>query len=176
MNTRLINSKRGFTLVEVLIAMAIMAILAGGVATTIYQIFAINAQSNNAMLVIRQVQTLGQWLNKDVQMAQVTDPGDTDGFPLILEWDYRDFSDGSYTGQAHTITYTYDSATGIIERENTLYSSTPDDDTIVSTTTITVAEYIDTVTFTGNTLEVTASKDGQSETRNYEINNRVTQS
>lgn len=177
MNYHIIKRKGGFSLVELLVALAIMAVLGGGIATTIHQIFVINNQSNDSMLVIRQVQTLGQWLNRDIQMAQITDT--STGNLLVLTWNYRPFSDDNYTGEKHVITYSYDAGTGIIERQDEKYQATEpaegDPDNVTSTQTITVAQYVTAVTFVDGELIVTAEKGTQSETRIYEITNRVTQ-
>ncbi|AKG54143.1 type II secretion system protein [Dehalogenimonas sp. WBC-2] len=166
------EGKGGFTLVEILVALAILGLLAGAVTTAIYQIFSVNTQSNNAMLVIRQVQDLGQWLNRDIQTAQKITPGANDGLPLVLEWDYRGFSDGVYTGEKHRITYTYDADTGIITREDVVYDA---DNNIGTPQVIVAARYINAVSFEGSILEVTAAIGNQSETRTYEITVRVTQ-
>jgi prepilin-type N-terminal cleavage/methylation domain-containing protein len=177
MKHHIMHRKTGFSLVELLVALAIMAVLSGGIATTIYQIFMINNQSNDSMLVIRQVQTLGQWLNRDIQMAQITDT--TTGSLLVLTWDYRPFSDDNYAGEKHVITYSYDPDTGIIERQDETYQATEpaegNPDNVVSTQTILIAQYITNTTFSEGELAVTAERGTQSETRIYEITNRVTQ-
>ena len=67
----LINkNERGFTLIELLVAMTITVLIAGGIATTIYQVFGINTLSINHMLAVRQVQNAGYWISHDAQMAK----------------------------------------------------------------------------------------------------------
>ncbi|PVV84400.1 PulJ/GspJ family protein [Dehalogenimonas alkenigignens] len=165
------KGQRGFTLVEVLVALAIMTVLGVGIATSIFQLFTINTRSNDAMLVIRQVQNLGHWLNRDVQMSETTTMGVGGTFPLIMVWDYRGLSEAGYVGEKHQITYTYNAIAKTITRQDVLYdaSNTPQ-----APSTIIVAEYVQSATFDSNILVVTAVKGSQSETRNYEITFRVT--
>jgi prepilin-type N-terminal cleavage/methylation domain-containing protein len=96
------KSQTGFTLIELMLAIAISGIITGGITATIFQVFNGSARTNNHMTAVRQVQNAGYWVSHDAQMAQdiVTgdDPDDT-GFPLTLTWRYWDSSD------VHTVVY-----------------------------------------------------------------------
>ena len=85
------RSQRGFTLVELLVAMAISGLIASGLALTIFQVFNGNAQSSSEMSVVQQVQNVGHWVSRDVMMAQnvtLADPDDPpgSGFPITMYW------------------------------------------------------------------------------------------
>jgi prepilin-type N-terminal cleavage/methylation domain-containing protein len=158
------NNQRGFTLVEIIVSLALMALIGGGIATTVYQTININTISNNQMLAIRQVQNLGYYLNLDIHMSESTAngiiPGINNGFPLEINWDYQDYPGG----QKHHIVYDIINGTSL-QRSDTLNDST--------TSTIIVAEYISSISFDGHTLTVTATVGEQSETRTYEITART---
>ena len=83
------RSQKGFTIIELLIALAITSAIGGGISMAVIQIFDHNAQSTTRMIAVKQVENTVHWLNRDVQMAQVVAPTanpDPDGLPLTLSW------------------------------------------------------------------------------------------
>jgi prepilin-type N-terminal cleavage/methylation domain-containing protein len=64
------KNQRGFTIVELLVAILITAIIGGAVTTAIFQVFTGNARTSNHMTAVRQVQEAGYWVSRDTQMAQ----------------------------------------------------------------------------------------------------------
>ncbi len=78
-----IEKQRGFTLLEIVIALAITGTLASGITMTISQIFTSNARDSARMTAIQDVQSAVYWLSRDVQIAQNTPDS---GFPLQLRW------------------------------------------------------------------------------------------
>ena len=85
-----INKKqRGFTLIELIIALAITGAITGGISMSIFQTLNYNARSNARMVAVKQVENAIHYINRDVQMAQIIEPAadpDPDGFDLILTW------------------------------------------------------------------------------------------
>jgi len=162
------KDQRGFTIIELLVALAITGLITGGVTMTIFQVFAGNARTSNHMTAVRQVQSAGYWISHDAQMAQsvAPDPG-ASGFPLTLTW-----TEYGVDGDEHQVVYTL--ASNKLQREhytNRATNPTPDATTFV-------ADHIDTANTScaldGSklTLTVTASIGGfkpASETRVYEI-------
>lgn len=156
----LINKKqRGFTLVELMLAMALTGIITGAITMTILQVVNSTARTNNHMIAIRQVQNAGYWLSRDVQMAQIVEPTDPDpdGFPLTLTWT-------DWGGTVNVVAYTLN-GTDLVRDDG---DQNP------------VAEFIESVdvsprpyTSGALTFTVTATvgggSQGQSETRTYEI-------
>jgi len=86
---KLFNDQRGFTLVEMLVVVALMGIIAAGIAMTISQVVAVNSRTSSHMVALRQVQQAGDRISKDVLQAQVVGFGDDPvgtKFPLSLTW------------------------------------------------------------------------------------------
>ena len=76
----------GITLVEILIAMAIVGLLGAGSASMIVQTFQQNSRATQATKNIAQVENVAYWLNKDALMTQSIVPAAGSGFPLQLGW------------------------------------------------------------------------------------------
>ena len=97
---RMNKNQKGFTLLEMTLAILIGAIIAGGITATIFQVVMGSGRTNNHMIAVRQVQSAGYWVSHDAQMAQsVVAARDADGFPLTLSWT-------DWDGTLITVTYT----------------------------------------------------------------------
>jgi prepilin-type N-terminal cleavage/methylation domain-containing protein len=80
------KDQKGFTLLELLIGIAITALITTAVTMTILQTFTGSTRSSNHMVAVRQVQEAGYWVSFYAYAAQdLTITGDS-GFPLILRW------------------------------------------------------------------------------------------
>jgi prepilin-type N-terminal cleavage/methylation domain-containing protein len=80
-------NRDGFTILEVLIAVAITGLLAAGLSVLISQLFNINANSRSHMTAIKQIEIAINRLSSDIQMAQIIEPyQNNNGFPLSLAW------------------------------------------------------------------------------------------
>jgi|GEM_PF-845508 len=65
---------RGFTLVELLIALAIGSLVVVGALSVLYQITILVPKAQNNMLAVRQAQNAGYWINRDGTAAQIITP------------------------------------------------------------------------------------------------------
>ena len=84
--SRWLKKQQGFTLIEILIALAIAGVLFSGVTMATFQIFSNNTRNNARMTAVQQVQSGVYWVSHDVQMAQNIEPSGVTGFPLQLSW------------------------------------------------------------------------------------------
>ena len=124
------KNQRGFTLIELIVAIAITGLIISAITVTIFQLFSISARSDSHMLAVRQVQNAGYWISHDTQMAQsVETDGGTTGFPLKLTWS------NEWDSNTYQVVY------NLIEADSELRRSykVNDDDPNVTL----VAEYID---------------------------------
>jgi prepilin-type N-terminal cleavage/methylation domain-containing protein len=78
--------QKGYTLIELIIAMAITGILGAGIITALSQIRNVNDIDNAHMNAVKQVEGAIFHINRDVQSAQVITPDEESGFPLTLSW------------------------------------------------------------------------------------------
>jgi len=169
------GNQRGFTLIEVMVGVLIMALVGLAAAAAIIQV--VNAGRNSShMSTLRQVQTAGYWVSRDGLQAQVVEIGGSAGFPLNLTW--TDWDDGD----VHQIVYSLQEMySGSDLSKLWRYATvTPEVGYPTSHTTM-VAQYIDgsatscywTDEYQGNfTFEVTATVEQQTESRTYEVKPR----
>lgn len=104
---------KGFTLIEVLVGVAITGMLLGAVAMAVPLMNSSVKRGNNHTYVATQLQNAAHWVQVDAKMAQeVTPDGGGSGFPLTMTWvdwdntDYEvvyDVSGGNFS-RAYTVT------------------------------------------------------------------------
>ena len=162
----------GFTLIELIIAIAIAGLITAGITFAIMQLLTINTRASNHMVAVRQVQQAGKEVSKDALQAQTLNATGTRGFPLVLTWTEWG------TNNTHAVNYTLENApSGLkeLQRRESIDGGNP--------TVTTVAEYIASnqtscaplgVLQAGSALNftVTATLGTESETRIYEIEPR----
>ena len=177
---KLKKGERGFTLVEILVVLALIGIITGGITAAIMQVLTINTRASNHMIAVRQVQQAGKEVSKDTLQAQNVV---TDGSPdVLLSLTWSEWATGNTTGNNHTVTYSLEAMPSSelkkLQRSHSINSTEP--------TVIRVAQYIDpnpaqtscswnnvtrVLTFTV-TATVGNGRYGAIETRVYEIEPR----
>jgi prepilin-type N-terminal cleavage/methylation domain-containing protein len=76
--------ENGFTLIEIVISMAILGILIPAMTMSVIMILRTFQKVDNQNIVLQQVQNSSYWIMRDVQTAEIVTPTETNGFPLIL--------------------------------------------------------------------------------------------
>ena len=95
----MMKDERGITLTELLVVLAITAMITGILVTVIYQIFNITDWGNNELRVQHDLQNAATWLNRDVVSAS---EAEVTGSQMVLTVPY---SLSAGTILTHTVTY-----------------------------------------------------------------------
>jgi len=92
------RSQRGFTIIEVIAALAITSLIGFGAATATVQMLTQGAMNSDYTTASRHTMNAIYWISRDAQMAQTIEPEGASGFPLTFSWIEWDNS-------AHQVTY-----------------------------------------------------------------------
>jgi len=76
------RNQKGFTLIEIVVAIAISSIIVVAITSLTYETITINAKSTNHQIAISQVQNAVNSLSRDTAQAQIIIPRDSAGNPL----------------------------------------------------------------------------------------------
>lgn len=79
------RGEEGFTLIEVIIALVIMAIIMPVMTMTTTALVTYHQKANDHNIALNQVQNAGGWISRDVQMARNVIFDEPSGFPLTLD-------------------------------------------------------------------------------------------
>ena len=167
------RNQRGFTLIELMVAICIASLIIGAITMTIFQVLVNPAQSSNHMTAVKQVENAIHWMRCDVVQAQIIEPSGSSGFPLKLTW-----IDWNNTKSE----VTYNLQNDRLQREYVTHNA---DSALTDNQTRVVAEYIDSDSAMTNclvigsvlTLKITATVTGfidSSESRLVDIAARPT--
>jgi prepilin-type N-terminal cleavage/methylation domain-containing protein len=81
-----VKKQAGFTLVELIVALAITGIIGVGAAMANAQVLTQTARNNDYTTGGRQTLNAIHWIGRDTQMAQDIQTSGNSGFPLTLSW------------------------------------------------------------------------------------------
>jgi prepilin-type N-terminal cleavage/methylation domain-containing protein len=83
--SKFLRSQIGFTLIEMVIGIAVSSLLGGGMVTAIYQMSRVNNMSNARVTAVKQVENALYYINQDFQMAQQVQ-SNQQGYWIKLSW------------------------------------------------------------------------------------------
>jgi len=171
------HGEKGYTLIELAIAITIMVLVTGAAGAAIFQILRNIERNNDHITAVRQVQNAGYWISRDAQMAETATTDLMLPDFLILSWtEWDDAGDPI----SHSATYSFEELTdgiGKLKRSH-LSSAGANEQTLI-------AEYIyydsNDVDDTSKasyespvlTVQLTALFEKTLETREYRIKHRV---
>lgn len=116
----------GFTLMELVVATAIGALVVAAASPAVYQILTGSEKNNNRVTALRQVQDAGTWISGDALRAMTVTVSVGNGFPLSFTWGQLWPGQGSsYVSTQYTVTYVLQADTLI--RQERLETTTFDD-------------------------------------------------
>jgi len=169
------KGEKGYSLIEILIAVSISALLAVGAGMTTAQIFRSSRQNNDWNVALRQAQSVGYWVTQDALTVSTIDIGDD---PETAELEFislfwKDWENG----------YTYDTrylwldSAGSLQKLNRNQVVRDSGGVELSNTTVLIADNIYSATLTPQTgswrLTVETRSGDTSVTREYEISQRL---
>ncbi len=187
---KLIKNQKGFTLIELIIAIALTGIIAAAAATSIHQVISGTALGNNYNTAINQVRNAGYWVSRDALMAQsIVAENLTAPKVLVLDWVGLEWKEESGPNErqctnAYHIEYRYDGNELERYQKITTYKYTLNgqfmpDETVISNSTTLVADHITSISIShpplGNNkwaVTVKARCEQAEEERTYEIKPR----
>ena len=103
-------NQKGFTLIEIMVVMAVGGVLMVGVLLSIYQVVWGTARTNDQVVALTDVNYAALWIKQDLQMAQSADL--TDGVPqssVALRWIDNTGFVGEEEDRSHSANYTLSS-------------------------------------------------------------------
>jgi prepilin-type N-terminal cleavage/methylation domain-containing protein len=82
----ILGSRRGFTLIEIMVVMVIIALIGIGVSTATLQILKQSVKNRDYTTASQFTMNAIHWISRDAEMAQTVQTGGALGFPLTLSW------------------------------------------------------------------------------------------
>jgi len=168
----------GFTLIELVIATAIMALASVAAGMAIYQVFGGTEGNNDRMTALHQVQNAGYWISRDTQMAISVNTTATLAFPDFLHIGWTEWNDAG-TPTYHLINYSLENGSDSLYSLKRMHSIIGG-----STEEAMVADYIyyqPGTEYSSNTsangsnvhVNITSIYDDARESREYQITRRA---
>ncbi len=169
------KDEKGYSLIELLVAISVSAVLAAGAGMTTFQIFRSSKQNNDWNVAVRQAQSLGQWVSQDALMVNNIDIGDdpeTEDVEFIsLFW--KDWENGNTFNTCYLWLDSEDSLKQLTRKQVTRDINGVE----IGNTTSLVADNVYSATITPQTdswrLTVETRSGTRSVTREYEISQRL---
>ena len=109
------RSQKGFTLIELIIALAIAGVIGVAATMTAHNMITIPSMSNDSNTAINQVRNAVNWINRDVQGADPNTVNDAPGAPGFFSVSLQKWDSGTWS--THNITYSLEDMAGTSLKE-----------------------------------------------------------
>lgn len=162
---KLKKDQRGFTLIELVIVIALTGIITAAITMTIFQVFNMNTRTANRMTAVSQVLNAGKIVSEDVLEAQSVTPGGCTNCVVSLNW-----TEVGGNQTTHRIKYTL--IDGRLTREDLALNSTTIAAEHITVASVTPPQPCSFPNCGAYNFTVTATVGGQSETRVYQVKPR----
>jgi len=107
-----LSEGNGFTLVELLVSLAVASLLMPVIVSSIFQIVRGTDSNNNANIALADIDAVTSWLSRDLSQARSTDLVDCDtGTQTSVRVDWLDETDWGAASPAHYAIYYIDTGT-----------------------------------------------------------------
>jgi prepilin-type N-terminal cleavage/methylation domain-containing protein len=83
---RILKSRRGFTLIEIMVALLIISLIGTSVSIAIFQIMKQSVTNRDYTTASQYTMNAIHWISRDAEMSQAIVTGEASGFPLTLSW------------------------------------------------------------------------------------------
>jgi len=169
------KGENGYSFIEVLIAVSVSALLAIGAGMTTAQIIMSSRLNSDWNVMLRQAQSVGQWVSQDALMVSTIGIGDDPetGDVEFISLFWKDWENGNTYNTYYLWFDTADSLKLLKRRQVTRDNS----GAVTSDTSVLVATNIYAATLTQQVnswrLNVEARSGDRSVTREYEISRRL---
>jgi len=168
-------NESGLTAIELILGIAITALIATAATMTIFQIISSSQRTSNWTMAIRQAQSVGYWVSQDVITAQSITIGDVPETAevefITVQW--KDWE----TGDTHDIRYVWLDSIDSLKKIRRDQLSRDRNGVEINNKTTLVADNIYSASFLWQDdawrLSVEARSGTKSVTREYEINQRL---
>lgn len=157
------KSQKGFTLLEILVVLAVGGILLASVVTAIFQTVRVTAQSTTQIAALEDIKNAAYHLSKDVRMAATTDleDGADPVSSLTLDWTSWYDSNGQLSSVNRQAEYT-------LSGKKLLRAYDPNTALVGDEATATVGKFISSIEFSRQgqiiVIAITSSPEGKAET------------
>lgn len=169
------KGERGFTFIEVLVAVSVSALLAIGAGMTTMQMFTTSRQNSEWNMALRQAQSVGHRVTQDILMVNTVDIGDDPGTGDVefISVFWKDWENGD----TYDISYLWFDAEDSLKKLKRREVIRDNGGAVISDATSLVATNIHEATLTEQTnswrLTVETRSGEKSVTSEYEISRRL---
>ena len=108
------RDERGFTIIELMVSIAVMGLITLGASMTTVQIIKGAQYNEDWMTAVRQTKNVGYWVNQDALMAQTIDTND-DPETAEIEFITAPWKDWE-TGEIHDVRYVWLDSTDSLKK------------------------------------------------------------